>query len=218
MTDKKTPLKIPGTFGSIYAGFWSRLGAALLDTLILLPYSALVVYINSLSIYGHYFTFVPGIIVHVWFNIYLVKKYGGTPGKLLLGIKIIKLDGNDVTWREAFLRQVVTLAMSVFGSLITLYGLSLADPEYYDSLGWLYKQQYIMGLIPVLSTIFVWTNNIWVYSELFVLLFNKRKRAIHDFMANTVIVKTRYLKKIREVMNAEPTPSTENTSEQDVRE
>jgi uncharacterized RDD family membrane protein YckC len=33
--------------------------------------------------------------------IYLVKKYGGTPGKLIVGIKIIKLDGTDVTWKEA---------------------------------------------------------------------------------------------------------------------
>ncbi len=205
MTEKKPPLTIDGINESIYAGFWTRLGSLLLDFLILLPYVFLILYLNGLSMYMFYFTFIPSLIIHFWFSIYLVKKYGGTPGKLIVGIKILKLDGTDVTWREAILRQSITYVLTIFGSAITIYALSKADGAYYESLGWMQKQQYLFALIPVLFKIYTWTNNIWVYSELFVLLFNKRKRALHDFIADTVIVKTKYIEKIREVINIDQT-------------
>jgi len=212
MADKKTPLKIDGIKESIYAGFWTRLGSLLLDFLIMLPYVFLVLYLNGLSKNAYYFTFIPGLIFDFWFSIYLVKKYGGTPGKLIVGIKIIKLDGTDVTWREAILRQIVTFILTIFESIMTIYALSMADGEYYESLGWIQKQQYLIGLTPILFKFYTWTNNIWVFSELLVLLFNKRRRALHDFIADTVIVKTKYIDKIREVINADPT-MTEPTNE-----
>lgn len=207
MANKKTPLTIDGISESIYAGFWTRLGSLLLDFLIMLPYVFLVLYINGLSKNAYYFTFIPGLIFHFWFSIYLVKKYGGTPGKLIVGIKILKLDGTDVTWREAILRQIIAFVLTIFASIMTFYALSMADGEYYESLGWMQKQQYLFGLTPILFKIYTWTNNIWVYSELFVLLFNKRKRALHDFIADTVIVKTKYIEKIREVINADQAPT-----------
>ncbi len=213
MAYKKTPLTIYGVNESIYAGFWTRLGSLLLDFLIILPYVFLVLYINGLSKNAYYLTFIPGLIFHFWFNIYLVKRYGGTPGKLIVGIKIIKLDGTDVTWREAILRQIIAFILTIFGSIITIYALSIADGEYYESLGWMQKQQYLLGLTPILFKFYTWTNNIWVYSELFVLLFNKRKRALHDFIADTVIVKTKYIEKIRELINDDQT-QTDGTSDE----
>ena len=89
----------------------------------------------------------------------------------------MKLDGTDVTWREAILRQIIAFVLTIFASIMTIYALSMADGEYYESLGWMQKQQYLFGLTPILFKIYTWTNNIWVYSELFVLLFNKRRRA-----------------------------------------
>jgi uncharacterized RDD family membrane protein YckC len=145
---------------------------------------------------------IPSYVFHFWYSIYLVKKYGGTPGKLIAGIKIIKIDGTDVTWREAILRQIVTFSLTIFISIITLIGLSKVDAEHYESLSWLSKQQYIQSFTPIFVIIYTILSNIWTYSELFVLLFNKRKRALHDFMANTVIVRAKYLNKIREVMTA----------------
>jgi uncharacterized RDD family membrane protein YckC len=212
MADKKTPLIIDGINESIYAGFWTRLGSLLLDFLILIPYLALVLYINGLSKNAYYFTFIPGLIFHFWFSIYLVKKYGGTPGKLIVGIKILKLDGTDVTWKEAILRQSVNFNLIIFGSIITIYALSKADGEYYESLNWIKKQEYLFALTPLLFKIYTWTNNIWVYSELVVLLFNKRKRALHDFIADTVIVKTKYIEKIREVMKNQETSADKSTN------
>jgi uncharacterized RDD family membrane protein YckC len=203
MTDKKTPLTIVGIKENIYGGFWTRLGSLLLDLIILLPYIFILQYINGLNKNAYYYTFIPGLIVQFWFNIYLVKKYGGTPGKLIVGIKILKLDGTDVTWREAVLRQSIAFVLTIFASCMTIYALSLADGAYFERLSWIQKQQYLLSLTPLLVKIYTWTNNCWVYSEFFVLLFNKRKRALHDFIADTVIIKTKYIEQVREAMAAE---------------
>lgn len=209
-----TPLAIPGINENIYAGFWTRLGSLFLDLLILTPYMLIMLYINGLDKNAYYFTLLPATIFHFWFDIYLVKRYGGTPGKLIVGIKILKLDGTDVTWKEAILRQLVSFIMSLFLSFMTVYALTIADKEYYESLGWIVKQHYLLTLTPLLYKIQSWTSNIWVYSEFFVLLFNKRKRAIHDFVANTVIVKTKYIERIREAINANQTQTDDTTKEQ----
>jgi len=61
----------------------------------------------------------------------------------------------------------------------------------------------LLSLSPEFFIIYSVAINIWIWSELLVLLTNRRKRAIHDFMAGTVIVKAIYVDKIRETMNAD---------------
>jgi uncharacterized RDD family membrane protein YckC len=76
-----------------------------------------------------------------------------------------------------------------------------ADEYTYTSLTWLKQSQYLMTLSPVFFKFYTWVSNLWIFSEFIVLLTNKRKRAIHDYIAGTVIVKGKYINKIREVMN-----------------
>src|SRR6185295_6218588 len=103
MITKQTPLTIEGVNESIYAGFWIRLGSLLLDFVIVIPFVFLILFLNGLTKNAYYFTVLPGLLFHFWYNIYLVKRNGGTPGKLIAGIRVLKIDGTEVTWREAFL-------------------------------------------------------------------------------------------------------------------
>ena len=67
----------------------------------------------------------------------------------------------------------------------------LADHEIYESLTPAEKVAYLSSLSPERNIITI-LSHIWIWSEVIVLLFNKRKRAIHDFMAGTVIVKSNF--------------------------
>lgn len=203
MTDKQTPLQIEGISESIYAGFWTRLGALLLDFIFILPVVFLVLYLNGLGKNMYFYTVIPNLIFGLWYHIYLPKQYGGTPGKLAVGISIIRLDGQPIDWKEAFLRHVVLFALTILSSIVMTSSLLAADEETFASLTWLQQSQYLMSLSPIFFKFYTWTSNIWIYSEFVVLLTNKRKRAIHDFIAGTVIVRTKYIDKIREVMNSE---------------
>jgi uncharacterized RDD family membrane protein YckC len=110
----KTPLKIDGISDPLYAGFWSRLGSLLLDFLIILPFTGLIVFVNNLSLRNYIFTIVPSLIFGLWYNVYLVQKYGGTPGKLIAGIKIITSSGKKVEWKHAILRHLVLFILTLF--------------------------------------------------------------------------------------------------------
>jgi len=50
-------------------------------------------------------------------------------------------------------------------------------------------------LFPAWYSLVSTLSQVWWWSEFIVLLFNKRKRAIHDFMAGTVVIKKQYEKK-----------------------
>jgi uncharacterized RDD family membrane protein YckC len=158
-----------------YAGFWPRLYSLLLDFLILLPLTILIQYINASGKYLYLFTLLPTILVLLWYNIYLVSRFGGTPGKLIVGIKIISLSEQPVTWQQAFLRYSVLLALTIFGCTITIFSIFAADTLYYDNLGWMQKQQYLTSLSPIMFKVYSWATNIWIYGELIVLLMNEKK-------------------------------------------
>jgi uncharacterized RDD family membrane protein YckC len=198
---KQTPLHISGVTEDIYAGFGFRLISLILDIVILLP-----LYFLDQYIYGHgKLLFIFGILTHfliiVWYFIFLVQKYGGTPGKLIVGIKIIKLNGEAITWTEAILRAIVSIIISILGTIISIMISLNIDSSVYNPLDFKQKTEYLKTIFPVLSKSYTWINNIWFWGELFVLLTNDRKRAIHDFIAGTVVVRAKYIEKIRETMN-----------------
>lgn len=198
MEDQVSNLGYATFKGSIYAGFWRRFASLLIDSLLTMPYLWLDVYLRSKNEMLFYSTLLFGFVFQLWFSIYLVKVFGGTPGRLIVGIKILKLNGSDITWREAILRESLSIGFSIFAFMLSLYALPLIDWDYYDQMGWLEKSKYVFGLTPKWDSIFNWSSSLWIFSEFVVLLLNKQKRAIHDYIAGTVIIKTKYIDKFRE--------------------
>jgi uncharacterized RDD family membrane protein YckC len=146
---------------------------------------------------------VPSLIFGLWYYIYLPKKYGGTPGKLVAGITIIRLDGESIGWEEAILRHIVLAALTLAGIIIMISALRQADEATFMSYSWWRQSQYLLSLSPKSFNVYTWATNIWVYGEFIVLLTNKRRRAVHDFIAGTVIVRKKYLKEISQNMDTE---------------
>jgi uncharacterized RDD family membrane protein YckC len=200
MGNKITPLKLERVSESIYAGFWIRLGAMFLDGLFLFPLTLLVGYLNGRGIDLYYYTVVPMFLFTLWYNIYLPKRYGGTAGKLAVGISIIRLDGAPIAWKEATLRYLVTLIFVGLTIGLMIYCLGKADEETFVGIGWMKRTAYLVTFAPLMYKITTWSQSLWEFSELLVLLTNPRKRVPQDFMAGTVLVKAIYVDKIREAM------------------
>ena len=192
------PTKFPGIESEVYAGFWIRAAAKILDFIILLPLAGISLYINGLSKSAYFYTVVPNLLFGVFFEVYLVKVYGGTPGKLIMDIKVIQKNGDDVNWNAAIYRYAVDFCLAVLGIYLIIMTLNSIDDSYYAGLGFTKKYTLISTINPTLAEIQSWTNYLWAISGTIVLLANPRKRAIHDFIAGTVVVKSIYLDKIRE--------------------
>ena len=203
----QAPSKLSGITESIYAGFWTRLWAQILDTLFVLPIVFLTLYLNGLGKNMYFYTLLPTILFMLWYNVYLPQKNGGTPGKIIAGLTIIRLDGNYINWKEAGLLYIVVFILGVFNMIMMSVNLLKADETIFLGLGWLKRSQYIMSFSPIFFKLTSWLTNLWFVGEYFVLLINKRKRSISDFIAGTVVVKTDYLNDIEMALNTNSSES-----------
>jgi len=188
----------------IYPDVAVRFVALILDGLIpcvvFLPFYFFEGYGKNIHLYSIVFN----LIVLFFYHVYLVQRYGGTPGKLILGIKIIKLNTQPITWREAILRYSVQLIDLIITSALGVYAINMADNAHYVSLDWLHRAGYLSSLYPDLVQIkmsgrmFMQIHlvtqflGLWTIAEVIAVFTNHRKRAVHDFIAGTVVVKIGY--------------------------
>jgi uncharacterized RDD family membrane protein YckC len=201
MDSKIIPMAIEGIDDNIYSTFLSRLGANILDLLIFLLFALLLIFINSFGRNANLFTVALNIAVILCFNVYLPKRFGGTPGKIILGLKIVKLDSSPIGYKEAFFRSIVEFGMALASNAMIFAALLLIDAETFNHLSRHERLAYISSTAN--TRYFQIFTNIWVWGELIAMLSNKRRRSIHDFIAGTVIVKSKYAEKIRAKMRKE---------------
>lgn len=146
----------PGAAGADTERFGSlgiRVGAALVDFVIALFVSIIIVGLifaadgeNAIESSGSGAGILVGLVFYV-FYLWIVVQFGGTPGKLIVGLRITDEDGQTpVGWRGAFMRSLPSLLgnIPILGILITL-GAAIAslvminnDPERrsaYDRIG-----------------------------------------------------------------------------------
>ena len=205
------PLTLGDENTSLYAGFWRRTAAHLVDLLILAPVGFLTYYVQKSNYYVFLLFVVISIAFHFFWSIYLLKKFGGTPGKLICGAIVVRKDGHRANWREAILRNVVDFPYGVYVSFFSLWVIHSIGYDVFQSLSFMEFGRQTAENAPSFHKIIGFGFGIWFWGELIVLLFNKRKRAIHDFIAGTVVIKKRLLPLIEGHIGPSPNNSFEQT-------
>lgn len=173
-----------------YAGFWQRFLAYWVDVIIFLPLTGIAYYLGEKSRLFYLYWFIPGTLLGLFFHIYLVKRYGGTPGKLLLKMRIALVDGSPVTTNAASMRYAVLFVLSGLSSAALLSSTLIMTDEAYFSLSYMTRAQRMVELAPWWYHSVNFLLQIWIWSEFVTMMFNKKRRAVHDFIAGTVVVRT----------------------------
>src|SRR5688572_33405166 len=73
----------------------------------------------------------------VLYDVGCVKKWGGTPGKLICGLRVVTTDLRPAGWREAWLRASVNVAFSAASMAIAFYAMAQMSEQEFSSLGFL---------------------------------------------------------------------------------
>ncbi len=171
-----------------YAGFWRRFGAFWLDFIVLLPITGLTLWGSAHYRLFNLYYFLPGILFGLFFSVYLVRRFGGTPGKLLVGLRIRKPDGGQIGYREALLRYMPEALLTTVMSIALIFSvLAMSDSEYL-SLGLVERSKRLIALAPPWYHITDIALNIWIWSEFIVMMTNQKRRALHDFIAGTIVI------------------------------
>jgi len=174
-----------------FATFSQRFAAMWIDLLVFVP---LILAYHSLESVSQRAALVFSILhagLGQAYSIYGHGRFGKTVGKWAMGIQVVRVTGEPLRWREAWLRSAVELCLAVvttFGWIATF--IAISDSEYIG-LGWSARAALRAAHEPGW---FAWAANvgsIWFLSEFVTMLFNKQRRALHDFIAGTVVLSVR---------------------------
>jgi uncharacterized RDD family membrane protein YckC len=173
----------------VYAGFWPRFAALWLDLLFLSPVILLLWWgAEHFRLFPLYYL-VPGMALELYYSVYLVRRFGGTPGKRVMRVHIRKVDGSPVTYREAVLRYLPDwLLARLSGVVMILAVLHLTDAEYL-AVPFQKRLDLVTAAEPPWSGAVTAATHLWTWGEFIVMMTNRNRRALHDFLAGTVVVR-----------------------------
>jgi uncharacterized RDD family membrane protein YckC len=188
----------------VYAGFWKRFCAMWVDAFALIPLMLLFMWLESLD---KNLAILVTILSTTYFSMYHVcfnARYGGTLGKLAVGIWVTKPDGTRIGWSHAWKRSAVDLVFAILMLYVEIWALTQVSNEQYSTLAFTKRSQLLQSYYPSWFFILMYLQQVWMWSEVVVLLFNKRKRALHDFIAGTVVIHKEFAEQSNggRVMNA----------------
>lgn len=172
----------------VYAGFWRRLAAALVDFAIAAPIAAIWYMFDRQGPALALYLIVPKLAFTAWYGMYLVARFGGTPGKLILGLRITMQDGSPVTPRAAVLRHIVDFAFAVVVTVVVALAVQKLPAATFYTLGFRERHAALEPFLPAWYDTLMLVAGVWLWGEMLVLLTNRKRRALHDFIAGTVVI------------------------------
>ena len=144
---------------------------------------------ESYSRTGTLLLVIPYYLSYAAFCIFFLAKYGKTPGKMMMKIVVTRLDGARIGFKEALMRHSVDAIFGLIAGIGMLVAILQIEPTIFNNeMGWIDRNKLITYNTPSFASVAGMLSIAWGYSELIVLLFNKKRRAIHDFIAGTVVV------------------------------
>lgn len=117
-----------------------------------------------------------------YFDIYIYSVvlhwlYGQTLGKAVMEVKVVNYpDESPISFQQAFLRDCVPIVLLI---VMVVFMFFAPVPENVES----------FGLFSIVLLALSFTHFIWFLLEIVTMLFDDKHRALHDFIAGTVVVR-----------------------------
>lgn len=190
LTTDGTPTALPSEPEVLeYGGFWRRLGAAILDAFILAPVGIVLAVLLNYTHRAFLYMALPSLLITLFYYVYLVRRFGGTPGKRILQMRIANLDGSPVSLTTALIRYSPYLLITLISDVANFVMTRNLEGIGFDEMTFLEKLTALGQHGPA------WANHInyvmwaWYLGIVVSIIANAHKRALHDFIAGTVVLR-----------------------------
>ena len=172
----------------VFVGFWKRVLAALIDVAIGMAYMPIAMPLlfwtmTHRNIIPATLSSIVWIIVWLW----LVVRFGGTPGKLIIGVRIVDVSGKFLSWGKAIRRIIFPMLIVSIYQHLRIWKAFSTYPDSFPHSSLLDAGRIMIEhgqLFPMIGMILSFSG--WV--DIGVILFNRKKRAIHDFVAGSCVI------------------------------
>lgn len=198
-----------------YVDFWPRVGAALLDSLIFFgPLGAVSWWIDSFNLSIRWLTPLPYLLDFLVLTflptLYFVMRWGGTPAKLILKMRIVDKHARYLGVGRFIRRDLLFCSFSVMQCTILFLFIQQIGRKLASTTSDQVSQAYTsyLGnfrlLIPMLILFLL------LLADALVLALSDRSRALHDFIAGSYVITKRSYDAIHTPTPAPPaTPTNE---------
>ena len=178
-----------------FAGFWIRVGATLLDVLILLPvhFVLMLIFMNRMFTAGPpppLMTLIQ-LIIGISYTTFFLGKFGATPGKMACGLKVIVSNGRPVSYLRSFGRYwAVGLSglipyISAGIAMVAIMAISLHS-NHYGRPG----PRDVEAALAIGALVAIPVGLLMAF-PLYMAGMTKQKCALHDFICNTRVIHKR---------------------------
>ncbi|MDQ8202807.1 RDD family protein [Pelagicoccus sp. SDUM812003] len=157
-----------------YSTFWPRFLSPAIDAVVLWPITSLLPFIAfALTPSSHIAINIATTLFFYAYSIYFHGSRGGTIGKLACKIRVVDHQTEQpITFVQAFKRDAIPFLVS-----ISLYAYAFKGAESGSV-----EQSASFAIVPSIA-------GIWFIAEVITMLTNEKRRALHDFIAGTVVVR-----------------------------
>ncbi|MFI5171573.1 MAG: RDD family protein [Chitinophagales bacterium] len=164
-----------------YASFWERVGASLVDFLIMLPVLAFNFY-NLMQIKSLVLAIIFNFIFIIY-KIYMEGTFGATFGKKAMKIKVVTENFQPIDLKLALVRGCLYLLNAIVGTVSIIQVFNAAGFSDVTGFSEVSKfQNANSSSIGLILSLLILVSVIWV-------AFDRKKQALHDKIAKTVCVK-----------------------------
>lgn len=168
------------------ATYGSRFYAALIDSILYMSISLLSYKIQSWNTWNFSFFYLLEFI-YFSYELFLSARYGQTVGKMLLKIKIFKMDGSNIGMRESFLRLIPNLIPLLLTFIFYLYFFNQLNESFFKDSDFSELTMKFQKLNPYSKYTLILTYFV-ASLELVTMFLNKERRAVHDLIAGTIVL------------------------------
>jgi uncharacterized RDD family membrane protein YckC len=165
-----------------YKTFWPRFLAAIVDSLVFIPLEIADYFIrenyNIINDAAIYFWFILASLAFMIYSVLMHGIYGQTLGKMAMNVKVLDISENKLSMLQALKRDIIPIILTCICIAIVLlqsinYTGTNASSITYN----------------IASYLIEYVGFAWFIAEIVSMLFNDKRRAIHDFIADSVVIK-----------------------------
>lgn len=164
------------------AGFWIRVVASFVDSLVFIPLSVLSLYILSVvkSLPLMLLISIPGLL----YKPFMESRFGATLGKMACKLRVIDKDGKKLNLTSAYIRFspfLLTNIISIIGLIFLFSFPQFKDANTLAEIGYLQRA----NPMRLFQTVTSWI----VLIDCVCVAFTYRKRALHDMIAKSYCIR-----------------------------
>jgi uncharacterized RDD family membrane protein YckC len=178
MTDSPESAPLP-------APLLARLAALLVDGLLWMPFAIGAAYLATVSPAWGRVLFPAVMILYVVYQVYFHARFGATLGKMAFRLRVVRLDQAPVDLTTSLKRSFVDAVFRLGLAIVCVQLLRHASGADTADLMALVKALQADKRYASLSNF----ESLWTLSEGFTALVNRQRRALHDLIAGTMVVK-----------------------------